>query len=316
MLFQPSPRDPQPAHPESAISTGDPYLQFRDRYVPFVEANLPIPVPENLPAPQEELYVAMNYSLNSGGKRLRPLLVLGAGEYLGAEAESLIPLFKAVEYLHTASLILDDLPAQDNASTRRGRPTCHIAFGEHVAQLAAVSLIARAFESLSELDASAETKAEIVSAFGKAIGALGLCGGQAIDLSRSAAHSPTLDELEHRYDLKTGVGLVISMKAVCILAGAPDETADGICAYARHVGCAFQIGDDLLEVDSNEALTGKDGNSDTKNGTVTAVTLLGVSGARERLVFHLDSAARALETLGGDTSLFASLLLGLGLRRN
>lgn len=316
MLSHASHRDPVRSQAEQAVSKADRFAEFRERHVPFVESHLPIPVPEDLPAPQQELYVAMNYSLNSGGKRLRPLLVIGAGEYLGAPAESLVPLFKSVEYLHTASLILDDLPAQDDAGTRRGRPTCHIAFGEHVAQLAAVSLIAQAFETLGDLDSPAGRKNEVFLAFSRAIGAIGLCGGQAIDLWRGSSVPPTIEELEHRYDLKTGVGLVIPVEAVCIVTGAPAGTADGLCQYARHLGCAFQIGDDLLEVCSDPALTGKDAGSDAKNGTATAVSLLGEAGARERLKFHLDSAGSALDALAGDTGLFRSLLESLGSRRS
>jgi geranylgeranyl diphosphate synthase type II len=239
---------------------------------------------------------AIEQSLFAPAKRLRPILSLLVAEVLRGDTEQVLPPACAIEMVHTASLILDDLPCMDDAATRRGRPACHIAHGEATAILAAFALQNRAFAILAEGWAGgpgAETRAAVARALSHAVGLEGMIAGQAQDLAGTdrIIDFPTLEFIHSR---KTGA-LFTAAAALGALAARPAERA-AIISYAKNLGLAFQIVDDLIDVSGAEAETGKDVGKDLKK--TTFVSFSGVEGARDLAGELIAAAQEALAGLG------------------
>jgi geranylgeranyl diphosphate synthase type II len=239
---------------------------------------------------------AMRYSLLAGGKRIRPVLALATADAVGLDTASILPLAAALELIHTYSLIHDDLPAMDDDALRRGRPTCHVKFGEDVAILAGDALYAEAFRHL--LSAQPGEAARVIAAARELAGATGvdgMVGGQYLDV---AGISDTPDDLRRLHELKTGRLIGASVVCVLLLAGAPEEaeTTANWRRYAGELGVLFQIVDDILDVTGTDEGLGKPQGSDERHGKRTYVTEYGLDGAR-KLAAECHATARA--TLSG-----------------
>lgn len=278
-------------------------------------------LPATTQAPRR-LHEAMRYAVLDGGKRVRPLLVYAAAELAGAASQAADSAALAVEYVHVYSLAHDDLPCMDNDVLRRGKPTLHVAYDEATAMLAGDALQAEAFRLLAEAPLPAESARELMRTLARAASTGGMCGGQAIDLS-SVGRTLSLPELEQMHRMKTGALLAaaVRMGALCGPAGALD--AGGwrqldTCAAA--LGLAFQIVDDLLDVEASSAALGKTAGKDAAQNKPTYVSVLGLAGARARAAeLHVQASAAlaALETEGafrGRTLRLRQLADFIGLR--
>jgi geranylgeranyl diphosphate synthase, type II len=224
---------------------------------------------------------AMRYSLLAGGKRIRPVLALATAAAIGRPPASVLPLAVAIELIHTYSLIHDDLPAMDDDDLRRGRPTCHRAFGEDVAILAGDGLYAEAFVLLlSRQDGEPMRLLAAAAELARATGVQGMVGGQYIDVSGTAPEGP--DGLRRLHELKTGRLIAASIDCVLLLAGAEEpDRMSSFSSFARELGVLFQIVDDILDVTGSQETLGKQQGSDERLGKRTYVTEFGVDGARE-----------------------------------
>jgi geranylgeranyl pyrophosphate synthase len=255
----------------------------------------------------EPLIDAANYSLEGDGKRLRPIMtwVMGVNEY-GLNKSAITPLLKSLEYLHTASLIFDDLPSQDNASTRRGRPTLHQAFNVSIAELTALFLTQKATEEQASLDQfDSKTLLQLIhySAEMTAV----MCKGQAMDLD-SKGKRLTLEQLNTMCFYKTGIAFEASLIMPAILAGVKEFEMKALKKFAHHAGIAFQIKDDLLDVEGDMTLLGKPIGKDAENNNSTFVTILGTDGARKEMWDHYCLAMEALQEVPRNISFLKHLL--------
>ena len=258
---------------------------------------------------QRKVAEAMGYSLSAGGKRIRPVLAAEFCRICGGDAEAALPAACALEMIHTFSLIHDDLPCMDDDDMRRGKPSCHAAFGEAMALLAGDALLNYAYEVISGGDGlSAETKLALISELSKATGVNGMIGGQVIDTTFEG--KMTEAELLDMYSMKTGALLKTACKMGCIAAGAGDEKIAAAELYAEKLGMAFQIIDDILDVTGDEKLLGKPIGSDSENDKTTYVTLNGTEKSRNAAEILTDEALNALEAFE-DTQFLKELTLFL-----
>jgi geranylgeranyl diphosphate synthase type II len=243
---------------------------------------------------------AMRYSVTAGGKRLRPVLCLIAAEACGGEPAraAALPAACALEFIHTYSLIHDDLPAMDDDDLRRGRPTCHKAFDEATAVLAGDGLLTLAFEVLARELKPAAAASACVLALAEAAGPAGMVGGQMADLLAEGRDDGTPEALEAIHRRKTGALLRASLRMGAITGGADVEEIEALDAYGRAVGLAFQIVDDLLDVQGDEAKLGKRVGKDSGLGKWTYPGLLGVGPSRQRARQLADEAVAALAPFG------------------
>ena len=251
------------------------------------------------------VYQAMRYSALAPGKRLRPFLVLASAQLFGVARRCALQVAAATEMVHAYSLVHDDLPAMDNSDLRRGRPTCHKEFDEATAVLAGDGLLTAAFEVLADPDTHGDpaVRCELVTALAGAAGAAGMVGGQMIDL---IAEHQTLDigAITRLQRMKTGALIAFSCEAGAILAKAPHELRTALRGYAHDLGLAFQIADDLLDVEGSAAETGKPVGADVASGKATFVSILGVTRARaqaelliRQAIAHLDLFEQRAELL-------------------
>ena len=241
---------------------------------------------------------AMRYSLLGGGKRLRAALALAFCNALGGKQDDAIVFACALEMVHAYSLIHDDLPCMDDDDMRRGRPSCHIAFGEPVALLAGDGLLTKAFETLSY---SQLPPAQIVQAVGilaKAAGHLGMIGGQRRDLENETI-TASIERVEQTNRLKTGALISAAVALGCIAAGADAKTMDFAECYAQHIGAAFQITDDILDCTSSQEELGKPIGSDAQNHKTTYVSMYGIEEARTIAEHRIEQAKQALDAIDG-----------------
>ena len=240
----------------------------------------------------------MRYAVLGGGKRLRPFLVVAGAELFAVPAPRALRVGVAIELVHGYSLVHDDLPAMDDALTRRGRPACHRRFDEATAILVGDALQSLAFELLAEpaTHPEAAVRCSLVRRLAVAAGSLGMCGGQMIDLE-AEGRTVGLDEVLELQRLKTGALLAFACEAGAILGAAGEASRAVLSAYAADLGLAFQIQDDLLDLTGDTALAGKDLGRDQAAGKATVVGLLGVEGARRRLRELAASANRHLDRL-------------------
>lgn len=246
-----------------------------------------------------QVHEAMHYALTSPGKRLRPVLTLAVAELFGSRPRNHLDLACTVEMVHAASLILDDLPSMDDALLRRGRPTTHRKFGEATALLASFGLLNRAFSLLAargqRLQLRRYSTEDMVHHLADAIGSGGLIGGQALDLA-SRPEDLDLERLEFIHSHKTGALFLAAGELGAMAADARRRDLETISRYAKNLGLAFQITDDLLDVLATPEETGKDSHQD--DGKATFVKLLGVSGAQALAAELLEFAVASLEPLG------------------
>ena len=251
--------------------------------------------------PPVELHRAMRYAVLGGGKRLRPLLVYAAGTTLGAPLDRLDAAAAAVEIIHAYSLVHDDLPAMDDDSLRRGRPTCHVVFGEAMAILAGDALQALAFDVLAHdatLDVDAGTRVAMLRALAIACGSHGMAGGQAFDLA-AVGTKLSAAELERMHVHKTGALIRASVRLGALAAGCRDEaTLAALERYGLAVGLAFQIRDDLLDIEAGTEQLGKTAGKDVAASKPTYPAILGVDASRGELAALTATALGAVESLG------------------
>ena len=244
------------------------------------------------------LYDAMNYSLLSGGKRVRPVLALVVCGMCGGDPETALPFACAVDMIHTYSLIHDDLPCMDDDDLRRGRPTNHKVYGEAMAVLAGDALLTAAFEAALSAEAlSVERRAQGALLLAKAAGAEGMVGGQALDMAAEGRAIGRWD-VENLQKRKTGALLCAAADLGCIAAGAGEADRAAVRTYAGKLGLAFQVRDDMLDVSGDEKTLGKTVGSDRANEKTTFVTLLGLDACKELVEELTTAAVGALEPFG------------------
>ena len=259
--------------------------------------------------PPEQLHRAMRYSLLAGGKRLRPALVLAAGEAFGADTDDLMPAACAIEMIHTYSLIHDDLPAMDNDDLRRGRPTCHKAFGEAVAILAGDALLTQAFRVLAA-DApkrDAERQVRVIREVATAAGTVeALIGGQMADIE---SEGETVDgsTLEYIHRSKTGAMIAASVVVGGIVAGANGAQIEKLRAYGQCIGLAFQIADDILDVTSTSERLGKTPGKDRAANKATYPAIYGIAASQTRARELVEEAVQIVSSLGLKTQVLEEI---------
>ena len=239
-----------------------------------------------------EIVRAMDYSVNAGGKRIRPVIAIACAEALEGSAEAVLPYAAALEMIHTYSLIHDDLPCMDNDDLRRGRPTNHKVFGEGMATLAGDALLNYAFETALGADTESEKKLKLIKIIADASGVYGMIGGQVLDMEGEKRKlSP--DEITHMHDMKTGALIKAAAKIGAVSADAPEDV---FLTYAENLGLAFQLKDDILDVTQTTDKLGKPAGSDEKNDKSTFVTLYGLKGAKKLLDEATERAISSLPT--------------------
>lgn len=273
---------------------------FKDKLAEYTEYTENVLVKYNVHTsetePQKNLIDAMNYSLEAGGKRIRPVLVYAFCEALGTDYRKATAPACAIEMIHTFSLIHDDLPSMDNDDFRRGKPSCHKAFGEAMAVLAGDALSVLPFGIIADDDyLSPEKKIRIISELAKAVGRDGMIGGQVIDMENETKDNVDEKNLRNMYRCKTGQLIAVSCIMGCICAGADEEIIKTASEYGFKLGLAFQIIDDILDVTGNAADIGKPVGSDAEENKTTFVTLYGVEKAQE---IADKITAEAIECLG------------------
>ncbi len=258
--------------------------------------------------PASVLFSAMRYSVFAGGKRLRPSMFLAVCELLGKESSTYLPFACALEMIHTYSLIHDDLPAMDNDDLRRGKPTCHVQFGEDVAILAGDALLNYAFNAMLMLKGKvdAERLLAAMDEISYCAGTRGMIVGQIADLA-AEGRKIDIEELRYIHRHKTGALFAGSLCSAAILLGAEEAQLAALREYAVQAGLAFQIADDILDVVGDEKTLGKPIGSDAKNEKATYVSLFGLDGARARGNEAVQKAQAALSCFGPEADLLREL---------
>ena len=249
------------------------------------------------------IFDSANYSVLAGGKRLRPLLSYSVCEMLGQNPDICKHFSAAVEFIHTYSLIHDDLPCMDNDDFRRGKPTNHKKYGEAVALLAGDSLLTYAFLIASESKTKSDVTVKAINRMASLAGMDGMIGGQVIDINGAKNY----DELLTVHKMKTGALIRLACRLGALSADADETKMSCIDTFAENLGIAFQIKDDILDVDGTSAVLGKPVGSDEKRGIVTYVTLFGEEGAKEKLMYHTALAKKALKPFGESAGFLLSL---------
>ena len=257
---------------------------------------------------EQDVLDAMHYALLAGGKRLRPFLVMQSSSLFNMDKKSAYRVAAAVECVHTYSLIHDDLPAMDDDDMRRGQPSVHKKFDEATAILAGDALLTLAFEILADkkTHVDGDVRCELISSLSKAIGALGMVGGQMIDLKaeNQSLNQTQINRMQH---MKTGALIVFSCEAGAILAKVDGEERDVLCDYANDIGLAFQVVDDLLDVEGRTEDIGKTAGKDVEAGKATLVSLMGVKKAKVKAHELIDRAISSLDMFEEKADLLRSL---------
>lgn len=289
--------------------TVDTFQAYLKEKISYIENNL-VPALEQQGVPSA-LYESMKYSLMAGGKRLRPMLVLAVLEALDKPIERGIPFAVALEMIHTYSLIHDDLPAMDDDDLRRGKPTNHKVFGEATAILAGDALLTRAFSLIAEqygerADVSASTTVKLIAELGKRAGATGMVGGQMADIEGETKQL-NLEQLEFIHRHKTGDLLIAALRGGGYLAEATEAQMDALTRYGVCIGLAFQIQDDILNVEGDASELGKAVGSDADRQKATYPSLLGLAESKKRLLALIEEAKAALAEAGIEHSALSPL---------
>ena len=263
-----------------------------------------------------DLYDSMLYSLMAGGKRVRPVLLLETCRMCGGDVAAALPFACAVEMIHTYSLIHDDLPCMDDDDLRRGKPTNHKVYGEATAVLAGDALLTGAFEVMLEEygDLPLDRVVRAAACLGRAAGSRNMVGGQTLDMA-GEGHTLSLEEVSELYALKTGALIIAAARMGCILSGGTDEQLEAVTRFAEKVGLAFQIQDDILDVEGDEQTLGKPIGSDAKSEKNTYVSIRGLEASRELVTQLTDEALQAL-TIFEENDFHRWLALKLAGREN
>ncbi len=273
-----------------------------------VDARLASLIPADT-EPPEQLHRAMRYSLLGPGKRVRPLVTMLATSHFGGRGQLALDPACAIEMVHTASLILDDLPSMDNATVRRGQPANHVAFGQDTAQLAAMALLNQSFAVMCRAPSlTPELRLQLVDVLTQAIGSVGLIAGQARDLDTDLRIT-TMRDLEQTNILKTATLFVAGAEIGARIAGVPETSVDAIRRFARNLGLAFQLLDDILDATSTKNATGKDVRQDIEKATI--VSTMGLDSARHLANSFIDASVSELETLAVPSDPLADLARSL-----
>jgi len=265
------------------------------------------------------LHRAIRHSVFAGGKRLRPILCLAAGEVLGASAGDVLEPACGLEMIHTYSLIHDDLPALDNDDLRRGVPTCHVVFGEATAILAGDALLTHGlgvFAAYPKGERHAAAKIRVLETVVEAIGTRGMIGGQMADIEAEQETRPTAELLTRIHENKTGRLMRASLLCGAILAGADAATLAAVDRYGTRIGLAFQIKDDLLDVESDAATLGKASNKDAAAGKATFPVVWGVERSRALLSENIAAAVAEAEALPRRGGVLPDLARFIGARKS
>lgn len=275
-----------------------------DRITVALDALLPRPQ-----GPEARLFSAMRYAALAGGKRLRPFLTLEVGRMFDADETALLRTACAIECVHTYSLVHDDLPCMDNDDLRRGQPTTHRQYDEVTALLAGDALLTIAFEILADPQTHPDSKMRclLVTGLAKASGPLGMVGGQMIDM-QPTAEAEDLVTITRMNRLKTGALIGFSVEAGCLLGGASDEARLSLARYAHDLGMAFQMADDLLDVNASADETGKATGKDAAAGKVNFVTVLGAEGASARIALLAAQAKGHLAMFGPRANVLSAVV--------
>lgn len=267
-----------------------------DRYLPSPDTYPPL------------IHQAMRYSVMGGGKRLRPVLVMSGAEVVGGMAADVLPAACAVEMIHAYSLIHDDLPAMDDDDYRRGKLTNHKVYGEAVAVLAGDALLTLAFKLLTENKSSCpDNVLRVINEIAEGAGTFGLVGGQVVDTC-SVDESADEATLEYIHRHKTGALYRVSIRAGAILAGASEEQLACLTEYAEQLGLAFQIVDDILDIEGDEKKTGKPVGSDIKNKKLTYPALFGLEKSKGKARLAAEKAQEALKPFGREADFLRSMV--------
>lgn len=286
------------------------------RYMTLINAGLYEYLPDK-DTLQKSVVAAMEYSLMAGGKRIRPVLTLAFCELCGGKAEVALPFACAVEMIHTYSLIHDDLPCMDNDAMRRGKPANHVANGEAMALLAGDALLTRAFEVILSEEVGekvgADTALKAARCLAESIGTSGMIGGQVIDIE-AQNKCLGLTTLKQMHNMKTGALMVAAAKIGCVVAGASCTQLVATETYAKNVGLAFQIMDDILDETAASEELGKNTGSDKNNNKSTYITALGLDKSRVAVQDLTAEAVRVLNAFGGNTSFLEHLAWSLTTR--
>lgn len=275
------------------------------RWAQRVDASLDAALPDPVRAPQR-LHAAMRHATLGGGKRMRPLLVYAAGTMTGADEGVLDAPATAVELIHAYSLVHDDLPAMDDDALRRGQPTVHIAFDEATAILAGDALQTLAFEVLAGSDAGAVLRVAWLQTLAQASGVAGMCGGQALDID-ATGQLQSLQALQHMHALKTGALIRASVRLGALAGGVEEATLQRLDAFAQALGLAFQVRDDILDVEASSQILGKTAGKDAAQSKSTYPALLGIDGAKARLDALAIQMRQLLEPFGARADPLAAL---------
>lgn len=273
--------------------------------LPKIEKDL-MSLVEQIEAPMQ-LKESMLYSLKAGGKRVRPLFVVAVSNMFNYNEQDVYTVAASVEMIHTYSLIHDDLPSMDNDDLRRGKPTNHVVYGEALATLAGDALNTLSFGILARMDSvSPEKRVELINLLSYAAGAEGMVGGQVLDID-GETRKLSLQELEQVHVNKTGALLRFSIESGAVLANATEVERKALVEYAHHIGLAFQIQDDILDIVGTSEELGKTAGKDIESNKSTYPALLTLEGAREKLEEHYNAALSALDKLEVNTTLLREL---------
>lgn len=269
-------------------------------------------------AAEPGLQAAMRHAVLLGGKRMRPLLVYATGTALGAHEDALDAAAAAIELVHAYSLVHDDLPAMDDDALRRGQPTVHVAFGQATAILAGDALQSLAFAVLADARCPDPARVAMLRELAVAAGGGGMCGGQALDLAATGSRpeATTLTSLERLHALKTGALIRAAVRMGALAAGADDRARAQLDTWADALGLAFQIRDDLLDVEGDSATIGKTAGKDAAQDKATFPALAGLAASRERLAELSHSMTQTLAPFGPSASALAALATLAVVRRH
>lgn len=263
-----------------------------DKYLPK-ETELP-----------HSLHKAMRYSVFAGGKRVRPILMLAACQAVGGDTARAVPAACAMEMIHTYSLIHDDLPAMDDDDFRRGNPTNHKVFGEAIAILAGDALLTEAFKLISDPrnagNSDPAAQLAVIREIATCAGSYGMVGGQVVDMESEGNREIDLPTVQYIHTHKTGALIKAAVKSGAILGGADEKRLAAITRYGEAAGLAFQIADDILDIEGTTEEIGKDAGSDEARGKATYPAVMGLSAAKEEAQTMMDEALRALDIFGAE----------------
>ena len=263
-----------------------------DKYLPK-ETELP-----------HSLHKAMRYSVFAGGKRVRPILMLAACQAVGGDTARAVPAACAIEMIHTYSLIHDDLPAMDDDDFRRGNPTNHKVFGEAIAILAGDALLTEAFKLISDPrnagNSDPAAQLAVIREIATCAGSYGMVGGQVVDMESEGNREIDLPTVQYIHTHKTGALIKAAVKSGAILGGADEKRLAAITRYGEAAGLAFQIADDILDIEGTTEEIGKDAGSDEARGKATYPAVMGLSAAKEEAQTMMDEALRALDIFGAE----------------